>query len=486
MKARSITINAGLNVFRTILSLVVPLITYPYVSRVLGAENLGKVNYVNSIVQYFVLFASLGISTYGIREGAKKRKNINELNNFISECFSINFIMAIASILVLIAIVCNLSIFDKYRILFFIEAFLICFDLFGIEWVNTVFEDYLFITIRTIFVYSVSIVLTFFLIRNQNDYYKYAMLSVGTTGLVSLLNWLHYRKTCKIRLRFTSQTIKHFRPIVIFFANKLAVTIYVSSDNTMLGLMTSDFRVGIYSVAVKIYTIIKTMISSIYAVCIPRLSAKIGEGDVDGYKILFSQIVSAISLLIFPASVGVLCLSQEIIRFLFGIEYMEASISLSILSFGIILSIFGGLISSVYNVTMNLEKISLQATIIAAAMNVLLNLFLIPRFMEVGAAITTVVAEGITFFYCLIRGKGLRNVINSKQVFINLVHASIGCIEIVLITSILKSLALTDFGTIAISIMCSLIVYFFTLIILKNNLVIHIVENFIIKIRGHQ
>lgn len=79
MKARSITINAGLNVFRTILALVVPLITYPYVSRVLGAENLGKVNYVNSIVQYFVLFASLGISIYGIREGAKKRKSINYL-----------------------------------------------------------------------------------------------------------------------------------------------------------------------------------------------------------------------------------------------------------------------------------------------------------------------------------------------------------------------------------------------------------------------
>jgi len=471
MKTRSVATNAFLNVLRTVLALIGPLITYPYVSRILGATNLGKVNYVNSIVQYFVLFAALGISTYGVREGAKKRNNKTQVNNFISECFTINFIMAIISSVVLLLIVFNVEIFADYKTLFLIEGLLIAFDLFGIEWVNTVFEDYLYITIRTIVIYCVSIVLTFLLIHKESDYYLFAVLSVGTTGLVSLLNWIHCRKVCTVKIRISIDTKAHIKPILVFFANKLAVSLYVSADTTMLGMMTSDYRVGIYSVAVKIYTIIKNMLAAIYAVCIPRLSSKIGKNDDKGFKELYSEIVSIMTLLIFPASIGLYFLAPNIILLMFGEKYIESSISLQILSFAIIFAIYGGVVSSVFNTTKNLEKISLQATIIAALSNIGLNYLLIPRFQEYGAAFTTVLAEGITFIYCFIRAEGIREYLDLAVIKKCVLEALAGCIEIVVVYCFVHKYTDSNIFVIGFTILGSCVLYTITLVLTKNRYV---------------
>lgn len=469
MGKRSVASNAILNVIRTALAVIAPLVTYPYVSRVLGAENLGKVNYVNSIVQYFVLISALGISTYGIREGAKKRDNKKQINQFISECFTINLIMAVVSLILLITIVMRVSSFENYRLLFLIEAFLVVFDLFGIEWVNTVFEDYLYITIRTIVVYVISIICTFVLVHSRNDYYIYAGLTVGTTGLVSLLNWIHCRKICSIKIWVTKNSKKHIKPILVFFANKLAVTLYVSSDTTMLGLMTSDYRVGIYSAAVKIYTIIKNLLAAIYAVCIPRLSSKIGKNDDEGFKDLYSELMAIMTLLIFPASIGLFLLAPNIILLLFGAEYADSAMALRILSFAIVFAIYGGLLSSVFNTSRGLEKISLQATIIAAVVNLGLNIVLIPIAQEKGAAFTTVLAEAITVLYCFFRSKDIRKFIDHKVIKKCLLEAVAGCIEILFITLAIRKLVASNVLCIIMSVSCSIVVYAITLIVLKDK-----------------
>ena len=477
MNNKSITRNAFLNIIRSLLALIAPLITYPYVSRVIGAENLGKINYVNSIVQYFVLFAALGISTYGIREGARLRQNRNKLNDFVSECFSINLIMTLISISVLFFIILKFNFFDKYRFLFLIESFLIIFDLFGIEWVNTIFEDYLYITIRTIIVYLISIVLTFILIKSRTDYYKYAILMVGTTGLVSVLNWMHCKKVCTIKIRFTNNSKCHIKPILIFFANKLAVNLYVSADTTMLGAMVSDYRVGIYSVSVKIYSIIKNLLSSIYVVCIPRLAYKIGEKDEVGYRILYTNIVCIMTLLIFPAMLGLFLLSPNIILVLFGNEYIDSILSLRILSFALVFAIYGGLISSVYNVTKRLEKVSLKATILAAILNISLNIFLIPKYQQNGAAITTVIAELVTLIYCCFNAKDIKKIIDKKALIKCIKDVLLGCIEVLFTILIFQKLILNNFFCILLSVLVSICFYSITLIITKNEFVILFISN---------
>lgn len=468
MKTRSVGTNAVLNVFRTLLTLIVPLITYPYVSRILGAENLGKVNYVNSIISYFILVSGLGISTYGVREGAKIRDNKQKVSAFISECFSIAAIMTVISYLLLSFFVFAFSSLSHYKYLFFIECLLIAFDTIGIEWVNTIFEDYLYITIRTIVVYLVSIIAIFALIHNRNDYFIYAAITVGTTGLVSVLNWLHCRKHCDIKLTVNDHTKRHIKPILVFFANKLAVSLYVNSDITMIGYMVGDVRVGIYSVAVKVYTIVKNLLSAIYTVTISRLSSKIGKNDEVGFRDLFSKLTSFVTLAIFPAMIGLCLLAPNIILLLFGNEYSEAGKSLRILSIGIVFAIYGGIVSTVYNVTRGLEKYSLQATIIAAIVNVTLNLVLVPVLNEIGAAITTVIAELFTFVYCFLRANGIKESVDWKDFIRNFVHALLGCIEIVFVVIITEKMIKNNLLFICLSIIISVLFYSLTLFILKN------------------
>lgn len=469
MKTRSVAINAVLNVLRTVLALIGPLITYPYVSRVLGAENIGKVNYVNSIVQYFILISSLGISTYAVREGAKIRKDSVKISNFISECFTINIIMASFSLFTLLFSVASLPGLKEYKYLFFIEAFLVIFDLFGIEWVNTIYEDYLYITIRTIIIYTINIAAIFIFIHFREDYYYYAMILVVTTGLVSILNWFHCKKKCKIKLRISSESKRHIKPILVFFANKLAVTVYVSLDTTMIGAFVSDYKVGIYSVAVKIYTIIKNMIAAMYAVCIPRLAVLVGANDKIGYRKLYSDIVSVVAIIVLPASVGLMMLSSNIIVLMFGVEYIESIVSLEILSVGIIFAIFGGLISSVFNVTRGYEKISLQATILAAAVNTILNYILIPIFQEKAAAFTTVIAELVAFLFCFFRAKELRDFVDLKKIGKNILTAAIGSLIIVIVTFLAKMLNMGNVLTIVATIVSSLVLYVVLLLVLKNE-----------------
>ena len=481
MKTRSVGINAFLNVLRTLLALIVPLITYPYVSRILGAENLGKVNYVHSIISYFILVSGLGISTYGIREGAKVRENSQRINQLVSECFSIAVIMTIVSYTAMIILVTAIPAFSNYKLLFVIEGALVLFDTIGIEWVNTIFEDYLYITLRTIAVHIVSIIAIFLLIHNRADYYIYAGITVSTTGLVSIINWFHCKRRCRIKFTISKETRSHIKPILVFFANKLAVSLYVNSDMTMLGYLVGDYRVGIYSVAVKVYTIVKNMIAAMYTVTIPRLASKIGNNDSNSFKILFSKLTSFMTLAVFPAMMGLSILSSRIVLLLFGGEYAEAGISLRILAIGIVFAIYGGIVSTVYNVTQGLEKNSLQATVLSAIVNISLNIVLIPLLKEVGAAITTVIAEFLTFIYCFIRAKDIKDFIDWQKLKDNFIQALIGCVEIVVVATALNRIINSNLLYILICIIICALMYGLTLFLFKNDFVITIVD----KIKKH-
>lgn len=446
-----------------------PLITYPYVSRILGAENLGCVNYTNSIIQYLVLFSGLGISTYGIREAAKRREKKEQVEKFISECFTINIIFTLFAYGIFACILWNARNEKKYFSLYVIQSFLIIFSTIGIEWINTVFEDYYYITIRTIIVNIISIGSTFLLVHNEDDYLLYAVVNVITIGLVSVLNWIHYRKTISIKIVRYPHFKLHFKPIIIFFANKLAVTLYVSADTTMLGMMVGNYSVGIYSVSVKIYTILKNLLAAMYAVFLPRLSFVKGKNDEKAFKYIYSNLISVLSLIIFPASIGLFCLSKYIVILLFGNSYIESYVSLSILSIAIIFAIYGGLVAAVYDVVMGLEKVALQSTIIAASINIIINMLFLPIFKQNGAAVTTLLAELVTFTYCFFMSKGIFNYIDMKQILKNIIHSFIGCIEIILIVWLAKAFISSIIMVCVMSFFISVIFYFVTLVFLKNE-----------------
>lgn len=178
-ESKSLGVNAALNAIRSGLSVVFPLITYPYAFRVLHAEGIGKVNYALSIIGYFSLIAALGISTYAIREGAKLRKDKEKLSRFCNQIFSINIVTSIAAYIFLFLCVYNIKALSEYKQLIIILSLSIGFSTLGVEWINTIYEDFLYVTIRSIVIYILTLILLFVLVKNQKDVLQYAFLTIA-------------------------------------------------------------------------------------------------------------------------------------------------------------------------------------------------------------------------------------------------------------------------------------------------------------------
>lgn len=428
---KKIGINAVLNAIRQGLAIIFPLITYPYALRVLGVTNIGKVNYGSSIISYFALIACLGISTYAIREGSKKRENKDEISNFASQMFSINLISTIVTYILFILFILNIESLGKYRILLVIQSLSILFTTISIDWVNNIFEDYFSITIRSILTYCISLILLFACVHSSEDYLIYASIQIFAGAVVSITNWFYCRRYVKIRFTLQIDLKNHIKPIMILFANSLAISIYVSFDTTMIGWWKGDAAVGYYSAAVKIYTIVKSLMMAIYAVTIPRLSYLFGIGDMDGYKKLFSSLWGILTILLIPVSVGLYVLSPQIMEFIGGSEYIQSSGALRILCFALIFSIYAGFVSPVLNVTIGREKDNLWATLLSASVNFGLNFYFIDKFSFVGAAFTTMIAEFIAFAFPLLRIKNMNKYLYTKSVLKSLVKVIISSFVIV-------------------------------------------------------
>ena len=236
------------------------------------AENIGKVDFANSYVSYFSLIASLGISTYAIRECSKAKLEKTNLEKTASQIYSINMCTTVFSYVLLVI---SILLFDKlepYRLLIFIQSTTILFTTLGADWLNTAMEDFLYITIRSISFQIISLALLFVFVKNQNDYINYAIITVVSSSGANIVNIIYRRRYCKTRFTLDIPWASHMRPILFLFVMILSQTIFNSADITMLGLLKGDYSVGIYSTAAKIEKIVSQVVSSIVFVLIPRLS----------------------------------------------------------------------------------------------------------------------------------------------------------------------------------------------------------------------
>lgn len=473
---RSVGINAIFNVVKTLMNIVFPLITFPYVTRVLGVDNLGKVNYSQSIVSYFSLVGALGISTYAIREGAQLKESQEKIIRFSNEVFTINlFTTAIAYILeIIIVFVCPR--FKGYRGLIFLLSSSIIFTTIGIDWVNSIYEDFLYITIRSISVQILNLALLYIVVRSKQDYYIYAFLIVFTQIVTCVLNFFYCRKFIQIKPILNFVWKSHIKQMLVLFANNMAVTIYCSADATMLGLMVGDYYVGIYVVAVKVYSMIRSLLAAAFAVCIPRLSSYLGCGDVDSFKALINKISYALVLVIMPSIVGIVFLAEPIVLILGGEEYIEAVITLQILSFALVFAIVGGLLTNCINIPLRKEGINLKATVIGALLNVALNLRAIPLWKQNGAAITTVLSEACVVLICLFSSKRAERTIDTKVLLIAFKNAIVGTIPVAIWCYFVPIFFDNVFVVCGISVGISALIYIAVLIVVKDRIAIYILK----------
>ena len=466
MKKRTLKTNAALNGLKQCFAILFPLITFPYVSRVLGEDGFGQYSFSWSIVSYFVLLAGLGITTYATREGARIRNNKEYISKFCSEVFTINLITTICALFLLIVSSIAIVKLRGYFHLILIQSTALLLNLVGRDWINSIYEDYLYITIRYLIIQIIALASLFVFIKSPADVWKYCLISVFASFGGNIPNIVYIRKYVRTRITTHPNFRKHIRPLFVLFAMHVAITIYVNADITMLGFFADDRIVGIYSLASKVYSMLKTIVNAMIVVTLPRM-AFILENDPGQYKETLKQVSSYLAIILFPMATGVFMLSKEVILIVGGSSYQIGANALRILSFAMVFAIWGSFCMNGILIANKRERECLKATFASAIVNVLLNFIALPLWGMIGAAITTLIAESINLVLLL---KGARQIVNLKNLDKrSLTQCLMASFTIVFVCCCVKHVFRHIILIVGISFALSVFSYFMALIMMKNT-----------------
>lgn len=472
--------NTVYNVIKSVSGVIYPLITFPYASRVLLMENIGKLNFSNSIVSYFSLIASLGISTYAIRECSRYRNDRKKLGDTASQILSINLWSTLLSYVLLAVTLAAARPLEQYRELIVIQSTIILLTTLGADWLNSAMEDLRYITIRTMAMHLAALLLMFLFVRRPEDYMRYAFISVLSSHGAHVVNVFYRRKYCRTRFVLHVDWKKHLPPILLLFSLILSQTIYTSSDTTILGLVKGDYQVGLYGTSVRIYNIVNMVVSSVSSVVMPQLSAAFAERNYCKVNNLLKYALGFIIVLGIPCIVGLNAIAREIIILLAGEAYCEATLSLHILTMALACSFVGGWIGNMMLLPAGKEKICLKASMISAAANVVLNLIFIPVWGLNAAAATTVFSEFISIF---ILRPHIDPEIHVRGVRKMLAAPIVGGISIILISGIVKYMVQSAYLVSLITIALSVMAYLLILILMKNEFALNFLRPLLRRVK---
>lgn len=483
MKTKSIGINALLSSIQRLLNVIFPLITFPYISRTLSVEGVGRYNFSSSIVGYFILIAGLGINTFAVREGARFRDDKNKMGFFASKVFTINLASTVIAYILLFSCLIFVDKLSQYKFCILIFSIQIIFTTLGTEWIYIIFEEYAYITIRNIIFKILSIVLLFVFVRSSGDYLNYAIITVMANTGSYILNFINCRKYCDIKITIDFNWWELLKPIMIIFASNVAIQIYVNADTTMLGLMKNDYAVGIYGVSVKVYTIIANLLGGILVVTVPRLSMFMGQLKIDEYRKLLGKLIKTIYTLVVPCMIGLFFLAKEVVMVVGGDKYSNSSISLQILCFALIFKIFSTIFNDCVLIPAKREMSSMRNFVFAAILNITLNLWLIPWYGVQGAAFTTLLAEGFTMLANYFCGRDIiKKSVNIKQSYTIIASVLIGVIAISIICITCKTYFDNLFIKVIVTVMMSVIAYFIILFKFKNPIILGFINTIKMKL----
>lgn len=407
MKIKSVKFNFIMNFILTASNFIFPLITFPYVSRVLGASGTGKVSFAISVVSYFTMVAALGVPTYGIRAAAKARDDQEKLNRTTQEILIIHlFMMILVSIAYIMAIL-FVPRFQSDRILFLVVGVSILLDPLGVNWLYQGLEQYGYIAKRSIFLKFVGVILMFMFIHSPDDYVFYGVTSILASAGSNVLNFINLRKYVSLKSVGDYNIKQHLKPILILFAQVVAVNIYTNLDNVMLGFMKTDLDVGLYAAAVKVKTILTSLVTSLGAVLLPRLSYYIMEGRKEEFQALIKKAYNFVIVIAFPLMLFTIFYAKDCLICLSGNEFIGATLAMQIIAPTIVLIGLSNLLGIQVLTPLNREKQLVYSVVAGAVADLILNMVFIPEMGAAGAALGTLVAEAVVLMVQILYLKDL-------------------------------------------------------------------------------
>lgn len=400
----SVKYNFIMNFILTASSFIFPLITFPYVSRVLHVNGNGKVAYAASIANYFMTVASLGIPTYGVRACAKLRDNREEMSKTAQEILFINLVATVLTTVVYIIALFTVPAFREDKPLYLIEGINIVLNMFGVNWIYQALEEYDYITFRSILFKAISIVLMFVFVHQEADYRIYALITVMASVGSNILNFIRLHSIITFK-RFDHYDFhRHLKPIFVLFAQSVTISIYTNLDTVMLGAMKNAEEVGLYTAAVKVKTILVSVVSSLSGVLLPRMSYYVKKNMKSKFQQLMQTALRAVLFMSIPLAVYFVLYAPETLRFLAGSEYLPGTLAMQIITIAIIPIGITGVLGIQVLTPMGLEKNVLYSVVAGAVTDFVLNLLMIRQWGATGASLATTIAEVVVLivqiFYC--------------------------------------------------------------------------------------
>lgn len=392
-KQKSLKLNAALNFIKCFMNIIFPIISFPYASRILMPEGIGRVNFANNIIEYFLMMAELGITTYATREAAKIRDDKTKLSKFTQEILAFNFITTIFSCSLLVISLLVVPKFADYRILLIICSTKVLFTTVGIDWLYKAKEEFAYITIRHTGFQVISLVLLFTLVKTPEDYLWYAGIGVFSNVGANIFNFIYSRKFVNLLQKSKLEIMRHVKPVMTFFGVNCANKINGILDSIMLGFIAGDAAVGFYSAATKLEKMVRELITSVISIFMPRTAYLIEQNKKEEYQQLVNKVFGVTFFFSVPAAVGLFTLATPLTLIFCGEQYLPAVNTMQLLSFAIIILTFNSYLNNLILTPLRLEKFMLYAQIVGLIANVTLNYIFISKWGVFGAGLATFIVE---------------------------------------------------------------------------------------------
>lgn len=390
----SVSKNYLYNVLLIISNTLFPIITFPYVSRVLMPEYLGKIYFVQGVVVYFILLSVLGAPNYGIKElsRAKSIGDWDEFKRIFTELFIMTVFSSICSLIILILVVKSYGKFRKEEIIFYIFAVQVLFECFHINYFFVVMENHKRRLIRSFTIRILSLGALFYFVKAPKDYILYALLLVIPEVLARCIDIISVRKYFMFDFK-TLRFKRHLKNMFIIFLYIFTIGIYGSIDTTMLGIMIGDVQVGLYTAAVKMYKMVLPVILTLGVVISPRLIGAIKKRDKNTIHKNLDIFINYCFIIGVPATFLMVLLAREFTLIFSGIRFEGAISTMMIMSPCIGFLALGSFIGGQIMLPNDLEVEILIISIFGVICNIILNYFLIPIYLRNGAALATLITE---------------------------------------------------------------------------------------------
>lgn len=476
LKKKSLLKNYIYNLIYQVLVLILPLVTTPYISRVLGAENIGIYSYTLSIVTYFILFGSLGVALYGQREIAYYQKDKKKYSIIFWEIVILRAITMTISLILFYLIFVNGNQYQVYYKILILELIGNCID---ISWFFQGLEEFKKTVIRNMIIKLISVISIFTFVKSQNDLKIYFWIYVLSTSIGNASLWLYLPKfLTKVKIK-ELHLFRHLKPTLGLFIPQIAVQVYTVLDRTMIGAIISDkSEVGFYDQSQKIIKLLMTIITSLGTVMLPRIANTFASGEKEKINNYMKRSFNMVFLLAFPMIFGIISVSKAFVPIFFGEGYDKVAILMNVISPIILFIGLSNVTGTQYLLPTKRQKEYTISVIIGAITNFIMNACLIWKFGAIGASIGTVIAE---FTVTAVQLYFVRNDFDFKQIIKISKNYVISSIAMFIVCIIIGSVVKSNMISIIIQVIVGVGIYGVCLLALKDEFVNSIIKKVIHK-----